>query len=100
MHQDMIFQTGCAGFALHLDLLFITCRSTLLLKGTVSRDFFASGFFHESVSPQPQSIPFGLFQIFLKICGDIRKSRCITGINYTAANFATSFASVDDNGGK
>jgi hypothetical protein len=27
--------------------------------------FFASGFFHESVSPQPQSIPLRLFRIFL-----------------------------------
>ncbi len=36
-------------------------------KGTVSRDFFTSGFFHESVSPQPQSIPLGPFQIFSKI---------------------------------
>jgi hypothetical protein len=36
------------------------------LKGTVSRDFFASGFFHESVSPQPQNIPLGPFQFFRK----------------------------------
>ncbi len=35
--------------------------------------FFASGFFHESVSHQPQSIPLGPFQIFSKIRGDIRK---------------------------
>ncbi len=28
--------------------------------------FVASGFFHESVSPQPQSNPLGLFQIFSK----------------------------------
>jgi hypothetical protein len=41
------------------------------LKGTVSRDFFLL-FFYESVSPQPQS----------------------------TANFATSFASVVDTGGK
>jgi hypothetical protein len=63
----------------------------------VSQEFFASGFFHESVSPQPQSIPLGPFQIR----GDIRKLRC-TGINDSApaANFATSFASVVDTGGK
>jgi hypothetical protein len=75
-----------------------------------------SGFFHESVSPQPKSIPLGPFRIFSKIRGDIRKSRCTTGINDTsgnfatgvvppvsttpAANFATSFASVVDTGGK
>jgi hypothetical protein len=34
--------------------------------------FSTSGFFHESVSPQPLSILLGLFQIFTKICGDIR----------------------------
>jgi hypothetical protein len=44
-----------------------------ILKGTVSRDFFASGFFHESVSPEPQSIPLGPFRFFSKIRGDIRK---------------------------
>jgi hypothetical protein len=32
----------------------------------VSQDFFASGLFYESVSPQPQSIPLGSFQIFSK----------------------------------
>ncbi len=35
--------------------------------------FFSSGFFHESVSPQPQSISSGPFRIFSKIRGDIRK---------------------------
>jgi hypothetical protein len=34
--------------------------------------FFASGFFHESVSPYPQSIPIGPFQIFL-ICEYLRE---------------------------
>jgi hypothetical protein len=42
-------------------------------KGTVSRDFLLLVFFHESVSPQPQSIPLGPFRIFSKIRGDIRK---------------------------
>jgi hypothetical protein len=55
-----------------------------LTKETKSRDFW---FFHESISPQPQSIPFGQFQIFSQICGDIRKSRCTTGINDTGVNF-------------
>jgi hypothetical protein len=56
--------------------------------------FFDSGFFHESVSPQPQSI---LFQIF-SVLGDIRKSRCTTGINYTGGKFAPG--GVNDTGGK
>jgi hypothetical protein len=36
----------------------------------------------------------------LKIRGDIRKSRCNTGINVTGGNFSTSFPSVVDTGGK
>jgi hypothetical protein len=41
-----------------------TSHATVPLKGTVSWDFCRSGFFHQSVSPQPQSIPLGPFQIF------------------------------------
>jgi hypothetical protein len=62
--------------------------------------FFASGFFHESVFPQPQSIPFRPFQIFLKIHGDIRESMCTTGINDTSSKFSTILASIVDTGGK
>jgi hypothetical protein len=58
---------------------------------------FASGFFHESVSHQPQSIPLGSFRIFSKIRGDIRKSRYTTGIKDTGSKFATG---VSDTGGK
>jgi hypothetical protein len=60
------------------------------------------GFFHESFSLQ--SIPLRPFRIFWEIRGDIRKSRCTTkfatGVNDTAANFSTCFASVVDTGGK
>jgi hypothetical protein len=70
--------------------------------------FFASGFFHESVSPPPQSIPFRLFRIFSKIRGDICESRCTTGINNTGGKFATGVndtggtiaAGINDTGGK
>jgi hypothetical protein len=66
----------------------------------VSRDFFASGFFHESVSPQPQSIPFGPFRIFWKIRGDIRKSRRTTGINDNGGKFFFPVATgVNNTGG-
>jgi hypothetical protein len=44
-----------------------------------------------------------LFQIFSKIRGDIRESRCTTGIDTSAtpvANFSTIFTSVVDTGGK
>jgi hypothetical protein len=67
-------------------------RSNSIFKVTVARDFLLLVFFHQSVSPQPQSIPLGPFQIFSKIRGDIRKSRCTTGINDTGGKFATSFA--------
>jgi hypothetical protein len=59
--------------------------------------FFASGFFHESVSSQPQSISLRPFQIFWKIHGDIRNSRCTTGINDTGGKFANG---VIDTSGK
>ncbi len=56
-------------------------NSGIGLKGQC-HEIFASGFFHESVSPQPQSIPLG-------------------PVSATpVANFATSFASVVDTGGK
>jgi hypothetical protein len=48
--------------------------------------FFASGFFHESSSPKPLKITVGSFRIFSKIRGDIRKSRCTTGINDIGGN--------------
>ncbi len=38
-----------------------------------------------------------MFPIFSKICGDIRKSRCTTGINETGGKFANG---VDDTGSK
>jgi hypothetical protein len=68
-----------------------------VLKGTVSRDFLPLVFFHETVSPQPQSITLGLLQIFSKIHRDIRKSRCTTGIKETGGKFATG---VNDTGGE
>ena len=69
-------------------------------KGTVSRDIRPSGFFHESVFPQPQSIPLGPFQIFSKIRGDIRKSRCTTGINNTSVTGGKIAANINNTGGK
>jgi hypothetical protein len=80
------------------------------LRDSVMR-FFASGFFHESPSPKPLIITLGSFQIFLKIRGDIRKSRCTTGvndtdgkfaagINNTSGKFSTSSPCVVDTGGK
>jgi hypothetical protein len=49
--------------------------------------FFASGFFHESVSPKPLIIPIGPFLIFQKIRGDIRSSRFATSVNDTGGKW-------------
>jgi hypothetical protein len=46
-------------------------------KGTVPRDFRLK-VFYESVSSKPLIIPLGPFQIFSKIHGDIRSTRCIS----------------------
>jgi hypothetical protein len=50
------------------------------IKGTVPRDFRLQVFLHESVSLKPLSISLGPFRIFSKIRGDIRSSRCTTGV--------------------
>ncbi len=39
--------------------------------------------FQKSVSPGPLSVPLGLFQIFSKICSDIREWMFISGFNNT-----------------
>ncbi len=51
----------------------------IALKGQCTR-YFVSGFFHESSSSKTLKITLGSFRIFSKIRGDIRKSRCITGV--------------------
>jgi hypothetical protein len=60
------------------------------LKGTVPRDFRLLFFFHESVSPKPLSIPIEPFRIFSKIRGDIRSSRCTTGVADTGGKWQKS----------
>jgi len=50
-----------------------------ILKGQCHK-IFDFCFFHESFSPKPLRIPLGPFQIFSKICGDIRSSGCTTGV--------------------
>jgi hypothetical protein len=58
-------------------------------------------FFHESVFPKPQSIPLGRFQNFSNPFLEIFASQGASPVSTTpAANFATSFASVVDAGGK
>jgi hypothetical protein len=64
------------------------------LKGNRVTRFFASGFFHESVFPQSQSITIRPFRIFSKVRGDIQGAPPVS--TTPAANFSTSFASVVD----
>ncbi len=59
--------------------------------------FSSSGFFHESVSPRPTSIPLGPFWIFSKIRGDIRELMFIAGVNDTGEKL---FSGVNDTGEK
>jgi hypothetical protein len=56
----------------------------------VSRDFFASGFFHESVSPKALIVQLGPFRIFSKIRGDIGSSWFATGVNDTDGKWKKS----------
>jgi hypothetical protein len=58
--------------------------------------YFASGFFHESSSPKPLKMTLGSFKFFVKILGDILKSRCTTGINDTGSKFATGFTNTNE----
>ncbi len=64
-------------------------RFLCYVKGAVSQDFFF-GIFHESVSPKPLIISIGPFLIFSKIHGDIRSSRCTTGVVDTGGKWRKS----------
>ena len=87
-------------------------NSCYLVKGTVSQDFLLLVFFlNQFPPPPPQIIPFRPFRIFSKIRGDIRESRCTTGINdiggklatgvnYTGGKYATGINNASENSGK
>jgi hypothetical protein len=64
------------------------------LKGQCHKDFLLQVF---SLLFYSKAKILGSFQIFLKIPGDIRTSRCTTGINDTSGKFATH---INDTGGK
>ncbi len=68
-------------------LLFL--RELPFKRDSVTR-FSTSGFFHESVSPKHLSILLRPFRIFSKIRGDIRGSRCTTGVNDTGGKWKKS----------
>jgi hypothetical protein len=62
------------------------------IKRTVPRDFRLLVFFHESVSPKHLSIPLRPFQIFSKIRGNIRGSRCTTSVVDTGGKWKKSLS--------
>ncbi len=64
--------------------------STSTFKGTVSRDFLLLVFFMNQFPPKPLIIPIGPFRIFSKIHGDIRSSRCTTGVLDTSGKWKKS----------
>ncbi len=84
-------------------------KEVKIIKGTVSRDFLLQ-VFSWIIFPKPLKIR--VISFFSEICGDIRKSRWISGINdrdgdtsikfaisvnYTGSKFATG---INDTGGK
>ena len=59
------------------------------VKGLVSQDFLLLVFFMNQFTPHPRVFHLDRFEFFPKIRGDIRESRCTTGINDTGGKFAT-----------
>jgi hypothetical protein len=68
-------------------LYTVSCR---LVKGKSATRFSISGFLHGSVSPKPLILHLGSFQIFSKICGDIRSSMCTTSVVDTGGKWKKS----------
>ncbi len=62
----------------------------------VSHKISTLGFFHESVSPGPLSIPVGLFRIFTKIRGNIRNFVFIVGVSETGKMLFSGVNDTDD----
>jgi hypothetical protein len=93
----LLFEDGLGPWRRMSVCFLVVVFSLLPLKRDSVTRFFASGFFHESPSSKPLKITLGSFRIFSKILGDIRKSRCTTGVNDTGGKFATC---VNDTGGE
>jgi hypothetical protein len=70
------------------DVIFCFFRITVPLKRDSATRFFASGFFHESPFPKSLKIQNTIRVIsnFSIIRGDIRQSRCTTGMTTRVAN--------------
>jgi hypothetical protein len=72
-------------------------KNYLTLKDSVTR-FFASGFFHESVSPQPQSIPSRPFRFFSKFAEifTIQGAQPVSTTPAAVEKFATGVVDTGD----
>ena len=73
---------------------FLLCHENInmlsdILKGTVSQDFLLLVFLMNQLPPSPRVL--GPFQIFSKIRGDNRNSRCTTGVNDTGGKIFHQF---------
>jgi hypothetical protein len=62
----------------------------LHIKGTVPRDFRLLVFFMNQFPPSTWVYPYGHFKFFQKIRGDIRGSRCTTGVVDTGGKWKKS----------
>jgi hypothetical protein len=71
------------------NLCFLTDFMSRVFKGTVSREFRLLVFFMNQFPPTPE-YNIRPFQIFLKILGDIRSSRCATGVVNTGGKWKKS----------
>jgi hypothetical protein len=74
-------------------------RENMVFKETVPPRLFASGFFHESYSPEPLTVqitPFRFFSEFADIFAG-PGGRCTIRVNYTGGKLTTG---VVDTGGK
>jgi hypothetical protein len=72
---------------------------TCALRDSVTR-FFTSGFFHESVSPQPQSIPLRPFKFFRKFAEIFENEKYQRYQRHWRQISPLFFASVVDTGGE
>ncbi len=68
----------------------LSCSASDSFKGTVSRNFRLLVFFMNQFPPKPLSIPLGPIRIFSEIHGDIRSSRCTTGVVDTGGKWEKS----------
>ncbi len=75
---------------------YLTRIALLRFKGTSSCDFLLQVFSCIIFTQAPEN-NIRVILNFFENCGDIRKSRCTTGINDTSGKFATG---INDTGGK